>query len=100
VTFDDINTDEPLPQARARKLLSYILKNGTLVFSGHARREMVADGMDEQDVVNVLRGGRIHEPCEFEGGSWRYRCHTPRFCVVVAFDGATRTIIVTAWRKT
>ncbi|MBK6685943.1 MAG: hypothetical protein IPG45_15830 [Deltaproteobacteria bacterium] len=55
--------------------------------------------MTEQDAINVLRAGRIHEPAEFEGASWRYRCHTVRFCVVVAFDGATRSIVVTAWRK-
>lgn len=72
---------------------------GTVVFSRHARREMDADGMTEQDAINVLRAGRIHEPAEFEGASWRYRCHTVRFCVVVAFDGATRSIVVTAWRK-
>lgn len=95
----DVDTDNELTQAQARKLLSYILANGEVVFSGHARREMSKDEMTEQDVINVLRAGQIHEPGELERESWRYRCHTNKFCVVVAFESTTMSIVVTAWRK-
>lgn len=94
-----LNTDEQLPEALARKLLSYVLVHGEVVFSTHALREMAKDGMMVQDVINVLRAGQIREPGELQRSSWRYRCHTERFCVVVAFDGATETVVVTAWRK-
>ena len=38
------------------------------------------------------------EPAEWEHGSWRYRVHTQRIWVVVAFRSETRLVIVTAWR--
>ncbi len=97
--IEDVDTDHELPQARARKLLSYVLANGEVAFTRHARSEMANDDMTEQDVINVLRAGRIHEPGEYVGASWRYRCHTTKFCVVVAFEASTSTIVVTAWRK-
>jgi hypothetical protein len=50
------------------------------------------------DVVNVLRGGVV-EPGEFERGSWRYRVHTVRIWVVIAFNSETELVIVTAWRE-
>lgn len=59
---------------------------------------MAKDKMVEQDAINVLRAGSL-DPAEMERGSWRYRVHTLRFCVVVTFDEATAAIIVTAWRK-
>jgi hypothetical protein len=99
LAFDDLDTEKRLPQAVARKLLSHILAVGEVIFSAHARSEMAKDSMIEQDVINVLRAGRIHEPGEYQGRSWRYRCHTARYCVVVAFSSTTRTVVVTAWRK-
>jgi hypothetical protein len=49
------------------------------------------------DVVNVLRGGVV-EPGEHDKGSWRYRVHTIRIWVVVAFNSESELVIVTAWR--
>jgi hypothetical protein len=96
---------EPLACTEARRLLTrlYLVSLG---FSGHARREMEKDDVTEPDVTNVVRCGRIHEEAEFENGSWRYRVHTSRFCVVVAFRGldeedesARGVVVVTVWRK-
>jgi hypothetical protein len=56
------------------------------------------DGLTRVDVVNVLRGGVV-KPGEYERGSWRYRIHTIRIWVVVAFNSGTELVIVTAWRK-
>lgn len=47
----------------------------------------------------MLGAGQMHEPGELEHSSWRYRIHTPRMCVVIAFDEVTRWIVVTAWEK-
>ena len=99
MAIEDADTSKQLPQVQARKLLSYVLANGEVAFSAHARREMAKDGMAEQDVINVLRAGQVHEPGELVHESWRYRCHTNLFCVVVAFDSVALVIIVTAWRK-
>lgn len=96
---EPFDPDTALTEVQARKLLSKILREGEVVFAPHARKEMADDAMVEQDVFNVLRAGRIHEPAELENESWRYRVHTERFCVVVAFDSLTLTIVVTAWRK-
>ena len=83
----------------ARKLLSFVLQYGTVRFTRHAREELAADGRTERDAVNVLRGGQIHEAAEWVADSWRYRVHTARMCVAVAFDSATETVVITAWEK-
>ncbi len=93
---------EPLDPAAARKLIRAILDTGNVVWSKHALNEMAKDHYGEitrVDVVNVLRGGVV-EPGEFETGSWRYRVHTMRIWVVIAFNSETETelVIVTAWR--
>jgi hypothetical protein len=90
---------EPLLPNEARKTLSALLSMGaTIFFSNHAREEMADDAIESADVLNVLRAGLIHEPAEFENGSWRYRLHTTKFCVVVVL-GDDQVRIVTAWRK-
>ncbi len=99
MALEDIDITNQLPSAQARRLLSYVLVHGVVLFSAHARREMANDDMTEQNVINVLRAGRIYEPGELMRGSWRYRCHTQLFCVVVAFSSVTRSAVVTAWRK-
>lgn len=99
MALDNVDISVQLPEVQARKLLSYVLVHGTLLFSSHARREMADDDIIEQDVINVLRAGRIYEPGELMRGSWRYRCHTHHFCVVVAFSDATKSVVVTARRK-
>lgn len=99
MALEDIDINEALTEAQARRQLSYILIHGTVVFSAHARREMANDGMTEQDVINVLRAGQVYEPAEVVHDSWRYRCHTQRFCVVFALSSAIVAVVVTAWRK-
>lgn len=90
-----------LAQNAARKLLSEILSSptGRIGFSSHARDEMRDDDLTEVDVVNVLRGGRILEPAEQVGGTWRYRVHTDLICVVVAFRSTSAATVVTTFRK-
>ena len=90
--------DQPLREPAARKLLSRILVEGTVVFSTHALEELANDDMSEQDAINVLRAGQF-DPAEFENRGWRYRVHTQRFCVVTSFDSETLVVVVTAWRK-
>jgi len=90
---------EPFDGGRAKKLIVKILHEGTFSPSVHADKELAKDDMSDMDVVNVLRAGRIYEPAEFVHGSWRYRVHTPRMTVVVAFRGESEFVIVTGWRK-
>jgi len=89
---------EPLSPPEARRLILEILAGGEVVSSRHAADEMGNDDLTMVDCVNVLRGG-IVEPGEFENGSWRYRVHTQRIWVVVAFRSEKRLVIVTAWRS-
>jgi hypothetical protein len=91
---------EPLGPVEARRLIRSVLATGNVLFSRHALGEMANDPYGEitrVDVVNVLRGGVV-EPGEPERGSWRYRVHTIRIWVVVAFNSETELVIVTAWR--
>lgn len=82
-----------------RGLVKRIVREGEIAWSGHARDEMRKDNLDTGDCLNVLRAGAVREPPDFERGSWRYRVHTSRICVVVAFRSATELAVVTAWRK-
>lgn len=88
---------EPLSPTEAKRLLVSIVENGTVTFSKHADDEMKKDGLNDQDALNVLRGGVV-EPAELENGSWRYRVRTSRMYFVVSFRSDTEVRVVTAWR--
>ena len=88
---------EPLNPPEARRRIQEILSRGEVVSSRHATQEMAKDDLTIIDCINVLRGGVV-EPAEWENGSWRYRVHTQRIWVVVAFRSEKRLVIVTAWR--
>lgn len=89
--------DEPLSQASASRLARDILLNGTVRYTGHARREMANDGLSEADIERALRGGT--EPAEWENGQWRYRFFCADVWAVVSFRDGQMLIIITAWRK-
>lgn len=90
---------EPFGKTEALKHIQEIRQNGSIVYSGHAKKEMAEEGITTLDVVNVLRCGKIKEEAELENGTYRYRVHTVRMCVVVAFADKRELRIVTAWRK-
>ena len=89
---------EPLSPPQARLLIHEILASGDVVSSKHATEEMAKDGLTMVDCVNILRGG-IVEQAEWENGSWRYRVHSQRIWVVMAFRSEKRLVVVTAWRS-
>jgi len=89
---------EPLGPIEAKRLIREIIASGEIVSSRHAAREMEKDDVTMVDCINVLRGGGV-EPAEWENGSWRYRVHTQRIWVVVAFRSESRLVVVTAWRS-
>ena len=90
---------EPFNRNEARKLIQEICTTGVVESSRHAREELAKDDLDMFDVTNVLRAGKILEEPELENGTWRYRVHTERMVVVVAFVSESKLKIVTAWRK-
>ena len=90
---------EPLDSAAATVRIHAIARDGDVAWSQHAFREMAADDLTSLDCMNVLRAGAVKEPAELERGSWRYRIHTNRLCVVVAFRSETELVVVTTWRK-
>ena len=97
-----IDVTRPLPQNEARKLAAKIAREGSVVPSTHAKQEMASDPLGPialNDIMNVLRMGRLFEPCEMSNGTWRYRIHTDRFCVVVAIRSEDSLVVVTTWRK-
>ena len=71
---------------------------GRVIFTAHARAELQNDQMSEQDALNVLRGG-VAGFDSYRDDSYRYRVNTDRFCVVVAFDSETCTVVITAWKS-
>lgn len=90
---------EPLAPDDATRLIKKLVREDAVSFSIHAGQEMLKDGLTTVDCANVLRAGVVNEPADFERGTWRYRVHTNRLCVVVAFRSEAELRIVTAWRK-
>ena len=90
---------EPLPPSDAKKVILHILKKGAVTYAQpHALERMEQRNISSLDCVNVLRGGMV-APAEFENGSWRYRVHTSRMCVVARFESESELEVVTAWRE-
>lgn len=91
--------EEPLKPSQVKTLIRFILSEGEVTYSRlHAEERLRKWGLSTVDCVNVLRGGAVDEG-EYENGSWRYRVHTPRICVVVRFESEDTLQIVTAWRE-
>lgn len=90
---------EPLSPDAATALIHAIARDGTVSWSDHGKEEMAADSLTTLDCMNVLRAGAVKEPAGLEKGTWRYRVHTNRLCVVVAFRSETELRVVTTWRK-
>ncbi len=90
---------EPLHPSRATTLIHAIVREGSVAWTKHALAEMSNDQLSTVDCVNVMRAGKVEEPADLERGTWRYRIHTNRICVVVAFRSETELAVVTAWRK-
>ncbi len=91
--------EEPLHPDAATRLIARIVREGSVAWSQHALAAMRDDSLTTVECVNVMRAGVVSEPGELEGGSWRYRIHTQRICVVVAFRSDTELVVVTTWRR-
>ena len=91
--------NEPLAPDAATALIKAIIQTGQVSFSAHATDEIRTDDLTTMDCVNVLRAGAVTESADLENGTWRYRMHTPRMCVVVAFRSEQDLRVVTAWRN-
>ena len=87
----------------ARKLVNVIMagKHQSVVFTKHAREELLKDNLTTVDAINVLKSpdAKILDEGELENGTYRYRLETTKICLVVAFESAKTLIVVTAWRK-
>jgi Domain of unknown function (DUF4258) len=89
-----------LPGAQALRLAKTIIRDGSTIFTRHARHEMEDDDLLETDVVNAISGGVISEPGELgHQGDWCYRVRTIRVTVVILFRSVEEMVVVTAWRE-
>jgi hypothetical protein len=91
--------NEPLAPDVATRLVKQIIRNGDVSWSDHVKEELLKDDLTTGDCLNVLRAGAVTESADLERGTWRYRVHTNRMCVVVAFRSECELRIVTTWRK-
>lgn len=90
--------NEPISHGEAKALTAQIRKTGEVRFSRHALQEMEKDDLSEIDIDNVLRGGYVEDPPDFQNGTWRYRICISMIAVVLAFRSTGSLVIVTAWR--
>jgi hypothetical protein len=92
-----LDISEQLPGSQAARLAKTIIRDGSTVFTRHARDEMKKDDLLETDVVNVISGGVINEPGELgHRGDWCYRVRTGRATVVILFRSHEEMVVVTA----
>jgi hypothetical protein len=64
------------------------------------RRRRDAEGRSEpRGLRERPPAGAVTEPADLVKGTWRYRIHTNRLSVVVAFRSEQEVVIVTAWRN-
>lgn len=90
---------EPLRPPEVKKLVLQIIRRGVVTYSQpHAEERMRERNISTVDCINVLRGG-VTEEGEYENGSWRYRVHTAKMCVVIRFESEMLLEVVTAWRE-
>lgn len=89
-----------LNKEEARKLIGKLASTGKVILSQHARKRLTDRDIILNDVINVLlsKSMRISE-AEFENNTYRYRCQTNRFIVVIGFSvTGENTIIITVWK--
>jgi hypothetical protein len=93
-----------LSKEEVRKLVSKLAAEGRVVLSVHAQERLLQRDIIFNDVMNVLLSSsmKISEG-ELENTSYRYRCQTTRFIVVVGFtvrgDGVVVVTVFTTDRK-
>lgn len=65
--------EDPLNYRRVMQRIRKLLEEGTLYIPPHARQEMARDGLDETDVINMIRTGFIKPNSHSNPhGYWRY----------------------------
>ena len=88
---------EPMTPIQARNQARWILEHGSVKYPDHALKRLVDHGMSQVDAINVIRAG-VYQPPEIQNAQWRYRIHTKRFYVVIAFERADRLAVCTQGR--
>ena len=92
---------EPFNRNEAKKLIQEIFRkpDRVITLTRHAEEELAKDELTTVDAEKALLTGRILDEPELVNGTWRYRVHTERMVVVVAFVSESKLKIITAWRK-
>ena len=92
---------EPFHRNEAKKRIQALLHkpDRVITLTRHAEEELANDELTTVDAEKALLAGRILEEPELVNGTWRYRVHTERMVVVVAFVSESKLKIITAWRK-
>ncbi len=64
-----------LSAAEAQRKIQFILEDGTIDFTTHCRRRMRERGVDDLDIVHVLKNGQIVREAEWDSDqyNWKYR---------------------------
>ncbi len=64
-----------LSPAEAKRKIQLILADGIVDFTTHCRRRMRERGVDDLDVVHVLKAGQIIREAEWDSDycNWKYR---------------------------
>jgi hypothetical protein len=91
-----------LSRVEAADLLRHCLEEGSVDRGRHFVQELAAEGLEFEDVLAVLRRGRIYNEPEPDigTGEWKYRIegHEPGgkwLAVVFCFKALDRTFLIT-----
>ena len=66
---------ERLSRQEAVDLVRHCLEHGSVIQSGHFRKELFDEGVEFDDALLVLRSGQIYDEPEHDirKGEWKYR---------------------------
>src|SRR5262249_18719473 len=68
-----VGLGEPFTRVEVRRLAPQLLDSEAIWFSGHARTEMVKDGLIEADAVHTIRQGVAHQATMQTDGTYSYK---------------------------
>jgi len=95
-------TDD-ITNVEASKIIQYIIENGSVIFSEHARTKMQDRNFDDLDIINILENGTITDK-QFDSTrkNWKYRVEGMDIegvsgIVITAIISNDKQIIVTAF---
>lgn len=96
------DTKTKLSNKDAEKKIQKIVESGNIIFTNHCREQMKDRTLNTDDLVFLLRNGKINKPPEYDQKNWKYRVEGKiidgdECAVITAIVGDNVLLCITAW---